>query len=495
MFITDKLAKHLLDASPDSTVVVDENGIIRYANARMHELLGYECEALIGCAIEALIPARFHATHSKHMDAFLARPRRRQLRAEIELTALHKTGREIPVEISLRPLHTDTGLFVSAVVRDISVHKEIERQLVEANRAKSRFLAAASHDLRQPLQALNLLNRAARKTATNAVHRTIIEKQQKALDSMSSLLNSLLDISKLEAGIVKTEIADFAVRDVFDSLRAEFEPQAQDKGIELVVEGCKDVARSDRRLLTQILENLTANAIRYTREGSVRLRSHRLDRKIRIEVADTGLGIPEAELDRIFEEFHQVDRGDHRPEGLGLGLSIVKRTAQLLGCTLDVDSAPNEGSIFSVTVPQGDAARLRRGIGARTPPLNALGGLILIIDDDTAVVDATRMLLETEGFDVLTADCRDEAILRLNGRTPNLLISDYHLKEHGTGLDIIRAVRNRFEAAVPAILVTGDTSSAVPAAADMEHVTFLTKPVNIDELLSAIRTGIGPPSH
>lgn len=496
MPVSDRLAKRLLDAAPDPIVVVDTDGIITYANARVRDVLGYEREELFGSPVEILVPHRYHAVHSKHRTNFLAKHKSRPMGTSLELYAVHKDGHEIPVEISLSPLKTQTGLLVSAAIRDVSTQKELARQLVEANRAKSRFLAAASHDLRQPLQALSLLNRAAEKTVTDRMHRTIIQKQQRALDSMSALLNSLLDISKLEAGIVKPDITDCGVHEIFESLRAEFELQAQDKGLELFVDECQDVARSDPRLLTQVLENLMANAIRYTREGFVKLRCLHRELSIRIEVVDTGLGIPADELDRIFDEFHQVNRGDGRTEGLGLGLSIVKRTAQLLGCVVEVDSSPGKGSVFSVVVPKGGGSIIRGGADDHDAPLGTIGGRILIIDDDSAVVDATRMLLETEGFDVLTAACHDEAIVHVAapGSIPDLVISDYRLREGETGLDVIRAVRGHVRNAIPAILVSGDSSGTVPAH-DVEDVTLLTKPVDIDELLSAIRARIKPPSR
>jgi protein-histidine pros-kinase len=202
MDVTNELAKQLLDAAPDPTVIVDQDGTVVFANARVAEVLGYTNEELIGEPVEILLPERARAAHPGHRNSFFANPNARPMGDALELHALRKDGIEIPVEISLSPVVTADGILVSSAIRDVSGQKEVERQLVEANRAKSRFLAAASHDLRQPIQTLNLLNRAAKSTTTSPTHLNIIDKQQKSLDSMSNLLNALLDISKLEAGIV-----------------------------------------------------------------------------------------------------------------------------------------------------------------------------------------------------------------------------------------------------------------------------------------------------
>jgi PAS domain S-box-containing protein len=489
--ISNELAKRLLDAAPDPTVIVDQDGTIVYANTQVEEVLGYEANELTDRPVEDLLPERYRKIHLTHRNSFFASAKPRPMGSGLELFALHKDGHEIPVQISLSPVVTDDGILVLSALRDISRQKELEGELREASRAKSRFLAAASHDLRQPIQALQLLNGAAKSIVVDKTHHAIIEKQQKSLDSMSRLLNSLLDISKLEAGIIRPDVRDCAMQEIFDSLRAEFEEQAKQQGLELVVDRCSDVARSDPRLLTQILENLVSNAIRYTNKGFVRLRCLHRDLSIRIEVLDTGLGISPDELDEIFEEFHQLDQGSRRPEGLGLGLSIVKRTAGLLNCPLDVSSTPGKGSVFSVTVPQGDITGLETS-GPESIPLSVpVGGRILIVDDEPAVVDATRMLLAVEGFDVLTAASEGEALecVRRFGKTPDLIITDYHLRGGVTGLDVIRSIRDQVHTDIPVILVSGDTSDAI-VLDDIKDAVFLTKPVNTDELLTEIRRRI-----
>jgi len=347
MDISDGLARQLLDAVPDPSIVIDANGCIVYVNGRVKDVFGYEPAELIGQHMEVLLPERFRAAHPSHRIGYFNHPTPRPMGSGLDLYAQQKDGNEMPVEISLSPVSSSEETLVFATVRDVSTQKELQRQLKDASRAKSRFLAAASHDLRQPIQALTILNSVAKRSATDQVHQSIIVKQQKSLDSMARLLNALLDISKLEAGIVKPDITDCAVQKIFDDLRAEFEEQAQTKGLELIIEPCGDVARSDSRLLTQILENFISNAIRYTQEGFVRLRCLHEKAFIRLEVLDSWLGISSDEIGDIFDEFHQAGAGSIRPEGLGLGLSIVKRTAGLLGCSVDVDSKLGEGSVFS----------------------------------------------------------------------------------------------------------------------------------------------------
>lgn len=490
MEIPDTLARQLLDAAPDPSVVIDQRGIILYANSRVQEVLGYLAEELIGQHMEVLLPARFRAEHPTHRKGYFSNPAPRPMGSGLELYAQCQDGQEIPVEISLSPVSTDDGVLVTATVRDVSAQKDLQRQLKDASRAKSRFLAAASHDLRQPIQALNLLNSIARRAATNETHEAIIDKQQKSLDSMAKLLNALLDISKLEAGIVRPDITDCAVHEIFEDLHAEFDQQAKTKGLEFIIEQCNDVARSDARLLTQILENFISNAIRYTRKGFVRLRCMHQEAFIRLEVVDTGMGISPDAIGEIFEEFHQVDTGKTRPEGLGLGLSIAKRTAELLGCALDVTSRPGEGSVFSVVVPQGEREGAMPRVLETTPVGAPVTGLVLVVDDEPAVLDATSILLRIEGFEVVTATCQQEALDKIAARTPDILVTDYHLRGGETGADVIRSVRRNCSADMPVILVSGDTSDAV-ISKDLYETSFLTKPVDTNKLLAEIRSRIG----
>jgi CheY-like chemotaxis protein/two-component sensor histidine kinase len=374
-----------------------------------------------------------------------------------------------------------------AAVRDATVRRDTEQGLIEANRAKSRLLAAASHDLRQPVQTLTLLNQAAlRHAGPNARLTEILRQQQHALDTISQLLASVLDVSKLDSGALKPDFVDCALGEVLDRLRSDFEPLADQKGIRLVIEPTAEAGRTDPELLRRLLGNLLSNAIRYTSSGRVHVTSAASGHEIAITVRDTGVGIPSDELGKIFEEFYQVDRGSQRPEGLGLGLSIVKRLSTLLGHAIGVESVVGQGTAFTVRLPRAAlaaSASHSSGLGDASPTK----GTILIVDDEAAVAHATSLFLELEGFDVRVANGKDEAIEHLASVKPDVIVSDYHLRGLETGADVVAAVRVRLRSNVPAIFVTGDTSKIANVDTKLGNAMLLSKPTNVDELLGAIQ--------
>jgi len=486
MNLSGELARTVLDLAPDPTVIVDGEGTIVFANARIAQTFGYDPSALIGLPVETLMPPRFRDGHPRHRLNFSARPKPRPMGAALTLYGLHKNGREFPVEISLSPVATPAGLLVVGAIRDATVRRDTEDQLVEANRAKSRFLAAASHDLRQPLQTLNLLNRAAaRQAAGDSKLTTILERQQQALDSMSSLLASVLDISKLDSGAVVPNPTDCSIDALFAQLRSDFEPQALERGLELALEPCGHAGHTDPELLRRLLSNLISNAIRYTQHGEVGVTCTPHESSLRIDVADTGIGIPVTERDRIFEEFYQVDSGSRRPEGLGLGLSIVRRLAGLLHYSLDLQSTPGRGTVFSVIVPRGElslpAAQSASG------STEHLTGRVLVVDDEPAVAQATSLLLELEGFDVNVASCEREALEHALNAAPDIIVSDYHLRGGETGMAVVTAVRRQLHWVVPVVFMTGDTSRAAIMQSRIERAQLLNKPVRGEELIAIIQ--------
>ncbi|MFT5132557.1 MAG: PAS domain S-box-containing protein [Gammaproteobacteria bacterium] len=495
--ISAELAWQLLDSAPDATIIVDHNGFIIFANSQAEEIFGYVPKDLVGESMETLIPHRYRENHPAHRHSFFTDSRFRPMGIGLELWGLRKDGSEFPVEISLSPVQTEEELLVCAAIRDITEQHDSQKALKaakkeadRANRAKSAFLATASHDLRQPLQTLNLLNAALLRIVPDEDTLKIIENQQVSLDVMSDLLNSLLDISKLESGTIIPDITDCFVQSIFDRLRGEFESQAQAKGLRFVVKECKEVIHTDPVLLSQLIQNLIANAIRYTKEGMIQLRCVDDKTFIGIEVLDTGIGIPATDMEIIFEEFYQVNqKTGTRNEGLGLGLTIVRRLVDLLKLSLECESTPGKGSSFRLTIPRGEKKNVRRITPTKAPLLNAVGARIMLVDDAISVLDATRILLEIEGYVVTGASTIEEVITQLtnNDELPDLIISDYHLQQGETGFQVINTIRKHANKEIPAILITGDTSSMMAEVNEsLKNCEVMSKPMNTDDMLALI---------
>ena len=487
-------------------VVIDEGGVIRFANRQVSMLFGYGRDEIVGLPVEQLMPERFRTRHIAHQRDYAAAPRPRAMGEGLALFGRRLDGSEFPVEISLSPIRTAERLLVAAAIRDVSDRKRVERQLQvarenseraresadRANQAKSRFLATASHDLRQPLQTLALLNGILRRVAREPSALEALAQQEQAIGAMTRLLGALLDISKLESGAIKPELTDFRVGTLCEGLRREFASIATAKGLELQVSSCEESVHSDPSLVEQIMKNLLSNAIKYTLPGGcVLLRGRRENASVRLDVVDTGIGIASDQIAYIYDEFYQVGVPTNSSrEGYGLGLSIVQRLVKLLDLRLEVSSEVGKGSVFSLLLPVGQQQRATpRPQAAAGSARDAPEGRprVLLVEDDPAVRDATRMLLEVEGYRVTAVSSRSEALrsAREEGR-PDLLITDYHLGEGALGTQVIAAVRESAEADVKAVLVTGDTSALIKEMSGDPHLRIASKPINAEELLSML---------
>ncbi len=355
-----------------------------------------------------------------------------------------------------------------------------------ANKAKSRFLVAASHDLRQPLQSLGLLHRVLSESITARKEMQVLRDMGHSLSIMADLLNRLLDISKLELGVITPEMTEFKVDELLQRVGGPAAVEARAKGLELRVVPCSAVVRSDQTLLGRVLENLISNALRYTDRGKILLGCRRRNSSLRIEVWDSGPGIPEDQKRSIFEEYYQIGNpGRDRSLGLGLGLAIVERTAQLLGHRLDMESIPGKGSMFAIEVPLAEAAPLHQvpAPGAETCDYDLAGKLIALIEDDQIVAKATQLLLEQWGFDVVIGADGSEALreLRALGARPSLIIADYRLVGGKTG---VKETERMWEALgpLPAIVITGDTGEEALREIQAAGCQLLHKPVDPHEL-------------
>ena len=359
----------------------------------------------------------------------------------------------------------------------------------QANLGKSRFLAAASHDLRQPLQTLSLLQGILAKRIKDESGVKLIAKLEETLGAMAGMLNTLLDINQLEAGIVQPEIAEFRIDGLLDRLRTEFTYHTTGKGLDWRVVESGLTIRSDPRLLEQTLRNLLANAVKYTEGGKVLLGCRRRGDKLRIEVWDTGIGIPAGQLKSIFEEFHQLDNAAReRSRGLGLGLSIVQRISDLLGHRIDVRSWPNRGSVFAIEVPIGADVKKLPSAAARIEAVAASVGKILIIEDDPAVREMLEILLEDEGYRT-TAVIGTNAALALAARRavlPDVIIADYNLPGELTGAEVVARLRDVLRSQIPAIILTGDISSDTLRKIAHAGCVYLSKPATAEVLTQQI---------
>ncbi len=517
-----ELARSALDAAPDAMVIIDQNGSIRFANRQLSALFGYEHDEVIGQPVERLMPDRFHQRHIAHRVEYNKTLSIRSMGSGLDLYARRRDGTEFPVEISLSPIKDGDQVLVAAAIRDttdrirgrlelVAARETAERareaadqarQIADvaretadrANQGKSRFLATASHDLRQPLQTLALLNGSLRRLVGEPEALEAIAQQDMAIAAMSRLLNALLDISKLESGAIKPEPTDFQVAELFDELRNEFESLATKKGIELEVEPSGDCVHSDPSLVEQILRNLLSNAIKYTLQGRVRLRClHEQDRLVRIEVIDTGIGIPPDQLPYICDEFYQVGVPTNSTrDGYGLGLSIVQRLVALLHVGFDVKSEVGKGSAFSLVLPASFAQVPQpqpRAPAQTKSQLPATKQHILLVEDDRGVRDATRMLLKVEGYRVTAVATLEEA-MKTAREFPalDLVLTDYHLGNDETGTQVITELRKILNRPLNSVLMTGDTSTAMHEVQLGANVRVASKPIKAEELLGLLKT-------
>jgi len=372
-------------------------------------------------------------------------------------------------------------------------YADLERRVAErtrdlnlANQAKSRFLAAASHDLRQPMHALALFVGQLSASRTRAERAALTQRIEEAVASLTELLDQLLDLSKLEAGALQAVHEEFPLGDLLEAIERQFAPLAHAKGVALRLRSSPAWLRSDPVLVQRILLNLVSNAIRYTEHGGVLVGCRKRGERMRIAVWDTGCGIPEDRRKDVFHEFVQLgDPGDRRADGLGrglgLGLAIVAGLAPLLGTCVELRSRVGRGSMFAFELPLGVATRARAQ--PAVVPLHVAGlrgTFALVIDDDEAARGGTCGLLESWGCVTLAAADGDDAIRQLSAhdRPPELIVCDYRLSTDENGLEAMARVRAAVGGDVPTIIITGDASNAVLNAAQLARVPLLRKPVS-----------------
>jgi Na+/proline symporter/signal transduction histidine kinase len=349
----------------------------------------------------------------------------------------------------------------------------------DANISKTKFLAAASHDILQPLNAARLYVTSLIERQGGGGDSRLVDNIDASLEAVEEIFGALLDISRLDTGVMRPEFSSFRIDDLMRQIELEFSPLAGAKGLNLTFVRSSLVVRSDRRLLRRLVQNLVSNAIKYTPSGRVLVGCRRQRDALRIDVYDTGVGIPESQRRDIFVEFHRLDQGARIARGLGLGLSIVERVARVLGCEIEVDSTVGRGSRFSARVPLSNAVAIELPArdDIRVDPSQLVGTTALCIDNEPSVLDGMETMLRGWGCQVIKAPDLEVALAAIeeSPTMPNGLLIDYHL-DHGNGIEAIAALRARC-GDLPAILITADRSPAVREQARAQGIQLLNKPL------------------
>jgi signal transduction histidine kinase len=415
-------------------------------------------------------------------------------------TTLARTYRQTLQRVIQLKLQADRLL---VQVRDEKEAADAARRQAEvANRAKTQFFTAASHDLRQPLHAMGLFAEALRQKSHNEEVSQLVNSINSSVDALEGLFSELLDITRIDTGGVEVKPAHFAVADILRKLRLHFEPNAFEKGLALRFRGMHHLVFADPLLVERILRNLVSNAIRYTDDGTVLVSARRRGQHILLQVWDTGQGIPLDEQQHIFEEFYQLatNRSSNieQRKGLGLGLAIVKRLAGLMNAPLTLRSDPGRGTVFSLQVPRGEHSAVRPPSNDRKGPLGITleGRLIVVVEDEPAVRGGLEALLKGWGatlasFESVAAASEWATSSSQAQAKPDLLIVDYRLENGQTGVQAIDVLRTRFGAELPAIVVTGSTMTGHEKEALDHNFHLLIKPVVPNKLRAMIAFKLG----
>lgn len=491
------------------------DGRLLETNRALQELLGYSHDELVALGWDVVAVADSDSGDNDKLFAPLALWEGRIDSYRVQRRYRRRNGSLIWADCVTSVVHDERHrpLFSIEMITDISEQHRIEeqrsqheralneaRQAAErASAAKTRFLAAASHDLRQPIQAIHLLVHVLAASNLEPASAEIVSRIRSAIAGLGGMLDTLLDISKLEAGLVVPEVTTFSLAPLMRQLADEFAPLAQEKGLEFKVVKSTATITSDRTLLARILRNLLTNAIRYTRHGRILFGCRRRNGALRIAVIDTGIGIAAEEQHKIFREFHQIgNQARDRREGLGLGLAIVDRLSRLLGHPVELSSRPGHGTQFTVTTPQAVISLPTFELASQLLlTMDHPRSTVVIIDDEVDIREGLGMVLAQWGYQVFTGSCGADAIAALTntgGVAPHLIIADYRL-DGEIGTEVIERIRGHFGCNAPGILLTGDTDPQRLVEADASGFVLLNKPVRPEELRRHIALALSKPGR
>ncbi|WP_325985818.1 NahK/ErcS family hybrid sensor histidine kinase/response regulator [Pseudomonas protegens] len=460
-------------------------------------LLGYETQLRRkdGSSIDVLMNLLLKPDQDGLVEGFVADITERKLAQQ----HLEQLNDQLEQRVAAR---TDELLDANRnLQQQIARRERIERDLREArdaaeaaNRSKDKYLAAASHDLLQPLNAARLLISTLRERSLPAPEQLLVERTHQALEGAEDLLTDLLDISRLDQAAVKPDLATYRLDEMLAPLVSEFQSVAEAAGLGLRVRFGDFALFTDLRLMTRILRNFLSNACRYTERGSILLAARRRGDQLRLEVWDTGRGIAADRLESIFLEFNQLDVGRAADrKGVGLGLAIVERIAKILGYRVQVASRPGHGSRFSIEVPLAAQVPLPLSQQAPQPGTgNPLPGRrLLVLDNELSILESMAALLGQWGCEVLTATDQAAALEVLQGRAPELILADFHLDHGVTGCQVVRRLREHFQQPLPAVIITADRSDQCRRALQQLGAPLLNKPVKPGKLRAVLSQLLG----
>jgi len=491
------LLQCLTDFASDLFVEADELHAITATLARERSLHGYETRLRRkdGSHLDVLMNLLLKPGHEGLVEGFvaditerkLAQQRLQQLNDELEQRVAARTDELLEANRNLQQQIAERKQIARAL--------RVARDAAEtANRSKDKYLAAASHDLLQPLNAARLLISTLRERPLPEAEKVLVERTHQALEGAEDLLTDLLDISRLDQAAVKPDVALYRLDELFAPLVSEFRTVADAAGLKLRARIGDYAISTDLRLMTRILRNLLSNACRYTEHGRILLGARRRGKHLRLEVWDTGRGIAQDRLQAIFLEFNQLDVGRAADrKGVGLGLAIVERIAKILGYRVEVRSWPGRGSVFSIAVPLGQAVPLpvhpatpQPGTGNPLP-----GRRLLVLDNELSILESMGALLGQWGCEVVTATDQAGALLALEGRAPELILADFHLDHGVVGCDVVRHLREHFGHAIPAVIITADRSDQCRRSLHKLGAPLLNKPVKPGKLRAVLSQLLG----
>ncbi|SCW38143.1 MULTISPECIES: hybrid sensor histidine kinase/response regulator [unclassified Pseudomonas] len=446
-------------------------------------------------ALAGLLGLGNHSTRKSHYPELAARL------DELEQARQHlqQLNDQLEQRVAER---TDALLEANHNLQQQIVQRElIEQQLRDArdaaqaaNRSKDKYLAAASHDLLQPLNAARLLIATLRERQLPTAEHVLVERTHQALEGAEDLLTDLLDISRLDQAAVKPDLAPYRLDELLGPLVSEFQSVAGAAGLELRVRFGDEAVLTDLRLISRILRNLLSNACRYTTQGGILLAARRRGGRLSIEVWDTGRGIAADCLESIFLEFNQLDVGRAADrKGVGLGLAIVERIAHILGYRVKVRSRPGRGSVFSIEVPLSS----EKPLPVSQVPVQAVAGnplpgrRLLVIDNELSILQSMAALLGQWGCEVLTATDEAGALDVLQGRAPELILADFHLDHGVVGCEVVKHLREHFHQAIPAVIITADRSDQCRRALRKLGAPLLNKPLKPGKLRAVLSQMLG----